>query len=113
MSTRRELLIGAVATGIASVGSSLIGPIAAEAKPVPPDGWDSGQLAHLLPTASHERLLIKASFVRPLSDAPVLTIASRQRHRIRGQMTDTRGEFWMFDAPDLAPANYRLSLRSS
>ena len=114
MTTRRELLISAAAAGIAGIGSSVIGAISASAQGAAPDGWDSGQLSHLLPTASHERLLIKASFVRALESAPILEIAGRQRYRIRGQMTDTRGEFWLFDAPDLMPATtYRLSLRST
>jgi hypothetical protein len=113
MSTRRELLIGAAAAGAATIGSSLFGAVSASAQgAAASDEWDSGQLVHLLPTASHERLLIKASFARPLADAPVLELAGRKR--IRGQMTDTRGEFWLFDAPDLRPATtYRLSMRSA
>jgi hypothetical protein len=114
MSTRRELLLGAAAAGLAGLGSSLIGTVAASAERAASENWESGQLSHLLPTASHERLLLKASFVRPLESAPMLVVAGRQRYRLRGQRTDTRGEFWLFDAPDLQPATtYRLSLRSA
>jgi hypothetical protein len=114
MSTRRDFLIGAAAAGIASIGSPLIGAVSASAQGAASGEWDPGQLSHLLPTASHERLLIKASFARPLADTPVLDIAGRKGHRVRGQMTDTRGEFWLFDAPDLRPATtYRLRLRSA
>jgi hypothetical protein len=114
MSTRRELLIGAAAAGIAGIGSPAIEAISASAQGAAPQAWDSGQLAHLLPTASHERLLLKASFLRSLEGVPVLEIAGRNRHRIRGHMTDTRGECWLFDARDLTPATtYRLRLRSA
>src|SRR5919108_6293806 len=114
MSTRRELLIAAAAAGLAGVGSPLIGSISAGAQGAASEEWDSGQVSHLLPTSSHERLLIKTSFVRPLESPPILEIAGRRRYRPRGQMTDTRGEFWLFDAPDLMPATtFRLSLRSA
>jgi hypothetical protein len=75
--------------------------------PIPQD-WDAGDLRHLLPTVSDTRLLLKASFARPLTDAPTLRIGARS---IRGRMTDTAGEFWQFAASDLAPGQrHTLSL---
>jgi hypothetical protein len=38
--------------------------------------WDAGQLTHLLPTVSDTPILIKASFSKPLSGAPVLRVGS-------------------------------------
>jgi hypothetical protein len=115
MPTRREFLAGAasgLATTVASLsvlGSESVGAQPANAGFVA--DWDAGQLAHLLPTVSHERMLIKASFKQPLSSAPVLNLGPR---RVRGERTDTRGEFWQFDAPGLRPATtYRLSLSSA
>jgi hypothetical protein len=55
-------------------------------------------------------MLIKASFKRPLASAPVLSLGPR---RVRGERTDTHGEFWQFDAHGLTPSTtYRLSLSS-
>src|SRR5262245_31815189 len=71
-------------------------------------GWDSGQLRHLLPTVSDSQMLIKASFLRPLTAAPSLRIGSTT---IRGQMSDTAGECWQFRAAGLRPGqSYRLAL---
>ena len=72
------------------------------------DGWDAGALAHLIPTASHSRILIKASFRTPLAQPPMLDIDGA---RLSGQRTDTRGFFWQFDAPGLkAATRYRLRI---
>jgi hypothetical protein len=65
----------------------------------------------MLPTSSHDRVLIKASFKRPLPAAPALQIGDQ---RVGGQRTDTRGSFWQFHAADLKPGtSYTLSLASS
>lgn len=70
-------------------------------------GWDAGAVVHLLPTVSHERILLKASFARPLV-GPRLWLGART---VPGVRTDTAGEFWSFDVPGLAPATtYELSL---
>ena len=74
----------------------------------PADAWNQGQLAHLIPTASHERLLIKASFKAPLTDAPRLSVNGKS---IEGVQTDPQGRFWRFDALSLQPATpYELRL---
>jgi hypothetical protein len=51
--------------------------------------WDSGRVRHLLPTVSDTQMLIKASFVEPLSRAPTLRVGTAS---VLGRMTDTRGE---------------------
>ena len=45
-------------------------------------------------------MLIKASFVKPLSSAPTLRIGTTPT---TGVMTDTKGECWQFYASGLAP----------
>jgi len=70
--------------------------------------WNQGQLAHLIPTASAERLLIKASFKTPLTGAPRLTIDGEA---LTGVRTDSAGRFWLFDATSLRPdTRYELRL---
>ena len=107
--TRREAL---AAGGLAAFGLSSLGRmIEALAQPAAAAGWDSGELDHMLPTSSHDRVLIKASFKRPLPAAPALQIGDQ---RVGGQRTDTRGSFWQFHAADLKPGtSYTLSLASS
>ena len=95
--TRRELL---------GVGASLpLGalPTAAAAQTSQPGSaaapeWDPGSVAHLLPTSSHDRILIKASFRQHLDGAPALLV---DQQRFPGQGTDTRGGFWQFQTEDL------------
>src|SRR5215510_2283844 len=103
MLSRRELLAGS--------GGLLAAANASVDQPSPASStrndralreWDGGQVMHLLPTVSHERILIKASFRQALGAAPLLKIGSQRR--VQGRMSDTRGEFWQFDAPGLQPA---------
>ncbi len=62
-----------------------------------------------LPTASHDRILIKASFHEVQRDAPELWVGTR---KFRGVRTDTCSFFWAFDATGLEPARrYTLELR--
>src|ERR1700682_5879542 len=73
--------------------------------------WDDGELAHVLPTSSHNQILVKASFKKPLEAAPNLQVGDQ---RIVGERSDTRGSFWQFHAADLKPGTpYQLSLSSS
>jgi len=70
--------------------------------------WSAGELAHLIPAASHERFLIKASFKKPLEFTPRLTV--RGKH-VNGFRTDSQGRFWRFDVPSLTPnTTYELRL---
>src|ERR1700730_304410 len=113
--TRREILgVGAsAALGLLPLGET--SPVAAQtaagggiaAQPK----WADGELAHLLPTSSHDRILVKASFKKPLEAAPILRVGDK---RVVGERSDTRGSFWQFNAADLKPGTpYQLSLVSS
>ncbi len=94
--TRRDFLS-------ASSGLALVSSLHAA------DSWQAGEVAHLLPTASESRILLKASFRRPLSQAPALRIGKRRR--VAGERTDTAGFYWRFDAGGLAPGEeHRLEL---
>src|SRR5262245_33646225 len=101
--SRREFLAigaGAAACGILGWPHSL----GARAE----DGWNQGQLVHLIPTASQERFLIKASFKAPLTAAPRLAVDGRS---FEGVQTDPQGRFWRFDATSLRPATpYELRI---
>jgi hypothetical protein len=112
--TRRELL-GAGAS--AALGLFPLGGVTAAAAQTAPAGstsvqnWDEGELAHLLPTCSHDRILIKASFKTPLAASPILQVGGQ---RVVGERSDSRGAFWQFQAADLKPATpYQISLSSS
>jgi hypothetical protein len=70
--------------------------------------WNSGQLVHLIPTASHERFLIKTSFKEPLATTPDLLVNGKA---YAGVQTDPHGRFWRFDVPALQPATeYELRI---
>src|SRR5258708_31188283 len=107
---RREFLRG---SSVAAAAASMTWPadlMAAKAVPSP-GGWDHGSVQHLLPTVSHDRILIKASFRTPLLEAPTLRIGATS---VRGRITDTGGEFWQFHAADLKPGRpYTLALSGS
>ena len=64
------------------------------------DDWNEGEVQHLLPTANHNRVLIKASFTAPLLRAPKLRMGSTFATSIQ---TDTQGYFWAFDIEGLTP----------
>ena len=85
------------------VGNKLYAAAATESK-----AWDQADLAHLIPTANHEEILIKTSFREPLRKTPRLRIG---RSWVDGAMTDTAGRFWQFRARGLLPSTeYELQL---
>ena len=85
---------------------STVWPTSSPAQPAP--AWNEGQLAHLIPAASHERFLIKASFRSPLTGGTRLTVNGRD---IDGVQTDLQGRFWRFDAIGLRPSKqYELRI---
>jgi len=104
--SRREFL--EVSAGAAALG--ILGwPKLVDAQPT--DAWNQGQLAHLIPTASHERFLVKASFKAPLTGTPRLSVNGKP---VAGVRTDSQGRFWRFDASSLRPATtYELRLTDS
>ena len=57
----------------------------------PAAAWNPDPLVHFIPTASHERFLIKASFRSPLTEGPRLTVQGRAVHGVK---TDLQGRFW-------------------
>jgi hypothetical protein len=70
--------------------------------------WDAGDVVHLLPTANHERLFLKASFRNALRQAPRLQVGHRH---VTGHRSDTDGRFWQFDVSGLsADTTYPLRL---
>lgn len=73
--------------------------------------WDAGKVAHLLPTVSDQRMLIKASFTERLTREPLLKVAGKLH---AGRQTDRHGSFWSFDAAGLAPGRpYELQILDS
>jgi hypothetical protein len=72
------------------------------------DFWNAGIVAHLLPTANHERFAIKASFVESLNGLPVLHVGDR---RTTGRPTDSANQYFSFDIDGLeADVEYPLQL---
>ena len=70
--------------------------------------WDQGDLVHLIPTANHNRFLIKTSFLSPLITIPKLQIDGRY---VDGKRQDTQGRFWSFDIRGLnSGTEYTLQL---
>lgn len=73
--------------------------------------WWAGDLKHILPTANHNRFLIKTSFERFREEAPLLAIDGRS---VSGIKTDIDGRFWCFDVDGLTPGTcYSLQLTES
>jgi hypothetical protein len=72
------------------------------------DDWQAGDVIHILPTANHDRFLIKTSFERTRDRAPLLKMEDRT---VAGTKTDIDGRFWRFDAEGLRPdTTYELQL---
>ena len=93
---RREFLeAGAAAALLGAVGW----PHSVSAQAI--DSWKAGQLAHLIPTASHERFLIKASFKAPLADTPRLTVDGKA---VDGVQTDRKAASGVSTRRRLRPA---------
>jgi hypothetical protein len=70
--------------------------------------WRAGPLLHVIPTANHERLLVKVSLRSPSAEAPHLRVDARQ---VPGTQTDVAGRCFQFDVPNLRPTTaYELQL---
>ena len=110
MERRKFLAGGAGALGAAFFGNA---PFDLLTNYGPPEQslWDAGLVRHLLPTVSDSRILVKASFTRPLSGAPILRVGARD---FSGQMNGTDSSFWQFHATGLdADRVHDLSLITS
>jgi hypothetical protein len=106
---RRDFLRGGMGAAILAARSA--DSFAQSATPQPDSSWETGQVRHVLPTVSDTRILIKASFVKPLNRPPSLRVGSST---FRGAMNDTEGAFWQFHATGLQPGRrYSLSLKSA
>jgi hypothetical protein len=105
---RRSFLKGTGAAGLLlNVHPDLIAT-AARAETAAQSTWDAGRVQHILPTVSDSRMLIKASVTQPLTQAPTLRVSGNS---VRGEMGDTRGEFWQFYVTGLGPGRiYQLEL---
>lgn len=69
--------------------------------------WKSGSVKHLIPSANHSRISLKAIFSRQIND-PILSINGKQ---INGRPTDSKNRGFAFDAKDLRPnTRYELAL---
>src|SRR5271165_3607405 len=113
MATRREFVLGAAAATLPRlIESGIGGPASAAEAPAPRDeNWDQGGVQHLIPTVSHDRFLIKASFTQAQQGAPELMVGTT---RVRGQANTAAGDFWQFDVSGLSPSTpYQLSLTGS
>src|SRR5689334_23269709 len=103
---RRDFLRGGLGAAILAARSA--DSFAQSGRPAAQHSWDAGQLRHLLPTVSDTRILIKASFAKPLTAAPTLHVGAST---FRGSMNDTEGSLWQFQASGLQPGRrYSLSL---
>jgi hypothetical protein len=101
-SRRAFLQTGAAAATLGVLGASQ------SAIAQPASTWNQGELIHLIPTANHERFLIKASFKSPLAAKPRLSVDGRS---VEGVQTDPQGRFWRFDVSSLRPATeYQLRI---
>lgn len=93
-----------VATAATAAGLSAIPRLYARGD----EGWNSGAVAHLLPTANHERFAIKASFIEPLDAFPILHVGDT---RTTGRPTDSANQYFSFDIDGLEPdVEYPLKL---
>src|SRR5689334_22644110 len=95
---RRDFLRGGM--GAAILAARAADSFAQSGQPAAQHSWDTGLVRHLLPTVSDTRILIKASFTKPLPGAPTLRIGGST---FRGSMNDTEGGFWQFSASGLQP----------
>jgi hypothetical protein len=95
---RRTFLVGSAALGAA--GTSPWSAASAGVSPV----------RHILPTVSHDAMLVKVSFVEP-QQPPKLMLNGTP---VSGAATDGEGHCWAFLATGLAPSrDYKLGLSDS
>ena len=79
MATRRDFMIGAAAAALPRLIATGTGGAAAAAEnPASRErDWDQGGVQHLIPTASHDRFLIKASFAEAQLAPPELAVGQQ------------------------------------
>src|SRR5215471_18386047 len=73
--------------------------------------WNAGDMIHIIPTATHNRFLLKLSLMKSRKTAPELLV---NRTKVKGDQTDLEGRYWQFDVTGLSPATeYKLQLLES
>jgi hypothetical protein len=113
MATRRDFVLGAAAATLPRLITTGVGGPAAAADnpPARETNWDQGAVQHLIPTLSHDRMLIKASFTEAQLTPPTLEVGDT---KVSGQSNAAAGDFWQFDVTGLTPATpYKLSLKGA
>jgi hypothetical protein len=99
--SRREF-VAATVSGAAALAA---GARAQEKK------WNAGAVHHLLPAVSHDRVLLKASFTRPLAAPPALRAGS---FRAIGVPLDSDNRFYRFDLAGIqSERTYELALEDA
>ena len=95
--TRRELLGGGASAALGLIPWGMRNSVLAQTSPtaaIPTSQtWDDGELTHLLPTSSHDRILIKTSFKRPLDAAPSLQVGDQRFSGVRSDTQVISGSF--------------------
>lgn len=69
--------------------------------------WNAGEIAHLIPSVSHDQLLLKASLRSPTTRPVTLSVNGRS---FEGRRSDREGRYWRFLVSGLAP-NSALELQ--
>ncbi len=110
--SRRNLLkMTGIAAGGAIITSGLGLSSKAHAGTAAKAEWNAGDIQHIIPTANHNRFLIKIAFKKKRRSAPEMTIDGR---RIAGKQRDPLGRFWEFDVQNLkSNTTYNLQLIDS
>ncbi len=74
------------------------------------EGWNAGDLQHILPLVSHRAFNIKLSFRRPQKSPPILLVGQQT---VTGQQQDSNGRFWSYRVGQLSPSTeYNLQLHN-
>lgn len=111
---RRAFLKGVVGAAAGAALAPALGcrePLVPTAALATADGWDPGEVVHLLPGVGPTRIRLKTSLRTPRDRSPRLAVAGRV---VAGVRADSRGSFWTFDVAELRPSTrYRLELRDA
>jgi len=102
---RKEFLKTSIYLG---AGLSFIGCLSDKTQTdVLESSWNDGEVAHILPTVNHNRLLVSTSYKRAVN-SPILKVGNQS---FKGHKRDSKGFFWAFDCQNLqANTNYDLRL---
>jgi len=69
--------------------------------------WNSGDVAHILPTVNHNTFSVSTSYIRPVKQ-PILKVGKQV---FTGRKRDSQGFFWAFHCEGLSPSTtYELRI---